>query len=106
MDFGGPYPDGHYNLGITDKRTRFPVVDVVYCTSAKSTKEKLKKVFSTQGTREQIETDNGPPFILKVLVVFAQDEVFKNHRFTPLHPLENVDAENFMKLPNRMAKYA
>ena len=26
IDFGGPYPDGHYNLVVIDKRTRFPVV--------------------------------------------------------------------------------
>ena len=26
VDFGGPYPDGHYNLVVIDKQTRFPVV--------------------------------------------------------------------------------
>ena len=25
-DFGAPYPDGHYNLVMIDKRTRFPIV--------------------------------------------------------------------------------
>ena len=29
VDFGGPYPDGHYNLVVTDKRTRYPDVEVV-----------------------------------------------------------------------------
>lgn len=29
-DFGGPYPDGHYNLVIIDKRTRYPVVETVH----------------------------------------------------------------------------
>ena len=24
VDFGGPYPDGHYNLVVIDKRTRYP----------------------------------------------------------------------------------
>ena len=32
VDFGGPYPDGHYNLVIMDKRSRYPEVEVVYST--------------------------------------------------------------------------
>ena len=28
IDFGGPYPDGHYNLVAIDQRTRYPVVEV------------------------------------------------------------------------------
>lgn len=27
VDFGGPYQDGHYNLVVTDKRTRCPEVE-------------------------------------------------------------------------------
>jgi hypothetical protein len=27
VDFGGPYPDGHYNLLVIDKRTRYPEVE-------------------------------------------------------------------------------
>lgn len=49
VDFGGPYPDGHYNLVVIDKRTRYPEVERVYSTSAKSTTEKLKKMFATHG---------------------------------------------------------
>ena len=26
VDFGGPYPDGHYNIVVIDKRTRYPEV--------------------------------------------------------------------------------
>ena len=29
VDFGGPYPDGHYNLVVIDKRTRYPVVEQI-----------------------------------------------------------------------------
>ena len=32
IDFGGPYPDGHYNLVAIDKRTRYPEVEVTYST--------------------------------------------------------------------------
>ena len=43
VDFGGPYPDGHYNLVIIDKRTRCPKVETLYATAVKPTKEKRKK---------------------------------------------------------------
>jgi len=29
IDHGGPYPDGHYNLVLIDKRTTYPVVESV-----------------------------------------------------------------------------
>ena len=62
VDFGGPYPDGHYNMVVIDQRTRYPEVEIVYSTGIKATKEKLKKIFATHGTSVQVETDNGPPF--------------------------------------------
>ena len=101
VDFGGPYPDGHYNLVITDKRTRYPEIEVVYSTAMKSTKEKLKKIFAAYGTPEQLESDNGPPFNYKEFAEFALEEGFKHHRITPLHPRANGEAESFMKLLNK-----
>lgn len=32
------YPDGHYNLVITDKKTRYPEVDLVHSAAEKETK--------------------------------------------------------------------
>ncbi|MCG8047363.1 MAG: DDE-type integrase/transposase/recombinase, partial [Candidatus Thiodiazotropha taylori] len=106
VDFGGPYPDGHLNLVIIDKRTRYPEVETVNTTSMKSTKEKLKKVFATHGTPEVLETDNGPPFNAKEFAEFAEEEGFRHHRITPLHPRANGEAENFMKLLNKTEQRA
>ena len=106
VDFGGPYPDGHYNLVIIDKRTRYPEVEVTYSTAAKPTKEKLKRVFATYGTPEQLETDNGPPFNSKEFSDFAAEEGFRHHQITPLHPQANGEAENFMKLLNKTEQRA
>jgi hypothetical protein len=47
VDFGEPYPDGHYNLVVIDKRTRYLEVEKLHTTACKQTKEKLKKIFST-----------------------------------------------------------
>ena len=42
IDFGGPYPDSHYNLVLIDKRTRYPVVETMPSTSFPPIKERLK----------------------------------------------------------------
>ena len=62
IDHGGPYPDGHYNLVLIDKRTRYPVVENVPSTDFQTNKERLKHIFATYGTPKRIESDNGPPF--------------------------------------------
>ena len=38
VDFGGPYPDGHDNFVVIDKRTRYPEVESIHSTAAKPTK--------------------------------------------------------------------
>ena len=65
VDFGGPYPDGHYNLVAVDKRTRYPEVKTTHSTAFKPTMEKLKEIFATHGTPRRLESDNGPPSIPK-----------------------------------------
>ena len=101
VDFGGPYPDGHYNLVVIDKRTRYPEVEVVYSTGIKPTKEKLKKIFATHGIPIQVESDNCPPFQSKEFAEFAAIEGFRHHRITPLHPRANGEAESFMNLSTK-----
>ncbi len=101
IDFGGPYPDGHYNLVAVDKRTRYPEVEKVYSTSCESTTEKLKKMFSTYGTPNRIESDNGPPFNSAQFKKFAEEEGFVHHRITPEHPRANGEAESFMRVLNK-----
>jgi hypothetical protein len=106
MDFGGPYPDGHYNLVLIDKRTRYPVVEEISSTSFKLTKEKLKQIFSTYGTPNILISDNGPPFNSHDFEDFAKEEGFKHHRITPIHPRANGQAENFMRLMNKTEQIA
>ena len=93
VHFGDPYPDGHYDLVVMDKRTRYPEVEVVYLTGTKPTKEKLKKIFATHGTPIQVERDNGPLFQTKEFAEFAAVEGFRHHIITPLHPRVNGETE-------------
>ena len=90
--FGGSYPDGHYNLVVIDKRTRFPVVEQTTSTSCKVTSDRLRKIFATHGIPERLESDNGPPFQSEEFAEFAIEMGFHHHRITPEHPRANVEA--------------
>ncbi|XP_053380042.1 uncharacterized protein LOC128548702 [Mercenaria mercenaria] len=106
MDFGGPYPDGHYNLVIIDKRTRYPVVEQTRSTSSRVTCEKSRGIFATYGVPERLESDNGPPFNSVEFKEFSQEMGFYHHRVTPEHPRANGEAERFMKVLNKTEKIA
>lgn len=105
-DFVGPYPDGHYNLVVIDKRSRYPVVEETRSTSFREIKSKLKKTFATFGTPRQFETDNGPPFNSHNFAEFSKQEGFKHHLVTPGHPKANGTSESFMKLMNKTEQIA
>ena len=106
VDFGGPYPDGHYNLVVIDKRTRFPAVEQTTSTSCRATCDRLRKIFATHGIPERLETDNGPPFNSTDFQKFAEEMGFKHHRVTPEHPRANGEAESFMKVLNKTEQIA
>ena len=106
IDFGGPYPDGHYNLVAIDRRTRYPEVATVYSTACRSTTEKLKVMFATHGTPRKITSDNGPPFSSREFSQFADEEGFEHCKVTPLHPRANGEVEVFMKTLNKTEQIA
>ena len=100
-DFGGPYPDGHYNLVLIDKYSRYPEVEFTESTSFKAIKPKLQRMFSTHGTPRRLETDNGPPFNSEAFAVFAKEQGFKHHRVTLAHAQANGEVERFMAVLNK-----
>ena len=106
IDFGGPYPDGHYNLVAVDRRTRYPEVEVVSSTAFKPTKERLKKMFAHHGVPRRVYSDNGPPFNSKEFSDFAEEEGFQHHRITPLHPRAYGQVERFMQVLNKTEQIA
>ena len=105
VDFGGPYPDGHYNLLAIVKSNRYPEVARTQSTAFRPTKDRLKTMFSTHGIPRQLESDNGPPCNSKEFAEFAKTESF-HHRVTPGHARANGEAESFMKLLNKTEQIA
>ena len=62
IDFCGPFPSGEYLLVVIDAYSRFPEVEIVKSTSAKSTIPKLEQIFARHGIPHILKSDNGPPF--------------------------------------------
>jgi transposase InsO family protein len=106
VDFGGPYPDCHYNLVAIDKRTRYSEVGRTMSTSFHQMKEKLKTIFANHGIPRQIESDNRPSFQSKDFEELAEEEGFHHHCVTLRHARANGEAESFMKLLNKTERIA
>ena len=58
IDYGGPYPDDHYNLVVIDKRKTFSAVEQTTSTSFRVTCDRLWKIFATYGILEVVERDH------------------------------------------------
>ena len=101
VDYGGAYPDGHYNLVMIDKRSRYPVVEEVSNTEFEQARVAFKKVFATYGTPVCIESDGGPPFNSTEFARFANIEGFEHHVVTPDHARANGMVERFMQPLNK-----
>ena len=106
VDFGGPYPDGHYKLVVIDKRTKNPIVEPISSTKFSPVKERFKHIFATYSTPRIIESDNGPPFTSKEYDEFAKEEGLELHRITPIHPRANGESEKFMQTMNKTGQIA
>ena len=61
-DFVGPFPSGELLLVVIDEFNRFPKVEIINSTSAKTVIPKLDDIFSRQGVPCVLKTDNGYPF--------------------------------------------
>jgi len=106
IDFGGPYPDGHYNLVVIDQRTRYPVAEVVSSNGFKQTKEMLKNTFAYLGIPRRVTSDSGPPFNSEQFKDFAKEKGFVHHRASTNHLRANTQVERFMQTLNKTEQIA
>ena len=106
MDFNGPLPSGVYLMVLVDDYSRYPVVEIINSTSAKTVIPQLDKIFSMFGIPEVVKTDNGPPFNGYEFTKFAEYMGFKHRKITPLWPQANGEAERFMRTIGKIIKAA
>ena len=88
---------GHYVLVVIDDYSRFPEVDIVHSTSAKTVIPKLDRIFAAYGVPQVVKSDNGPPFSGHEFAQFAEYLGFKHRKVTPLWPEANGEVERVMK---------
>ena len=96
VDFPGPLPtkDQH---AIIDGRTRYPGVEIVHNTSAKSTIQCFESIFSRHGIPRTIVSDNGPPFHGDEFRQYMSTNWIEHRKITPIWPQTNGETETFMK---------
>ena len=91
------FPSGELLLVVIDEFSRFPEVEIINSTSAKTVIPKLDDIFFRQGVPCVLKTDNGPPFDSSEFEQFAKYLGFKHRRVTPYWPKANGEAERFMR---------
>lgn len=97
MDFCGPFPTGETLLVVIDGYSKFPEVEVMHSTQAKSVIRQLDKMFARHGFPDKVTSDNGPPFNSEELKKYMEHHAILHHRITPLWPQANGEVESFMK---------
>ena len=90
-------PTGDYLLVVVDDYSRYPEIDIVSSTSAKSVIPKLDRIFATFGSPQVVRTDNGPPFNSSDFASFALYIGFHHRKITPLWPQANGEVERMMR---------
>ena len=93
-----------YLLLITDDYSRYPVVETVKSTAAKTVIPKLDKVFSEFGVPDVVKSDNGPPFNSKEFTTFADDLGFKHRKVTLKWARANGEVERFVRTVKKVIK--
>ncbi|KAK3092457.1 hypothetical protein FSP39_003031 [Pinctada imbricata] len=106
VDFCGPFPSGDYLLVVIDDYSRYPEVEIVHSTSARTTMTRLDKIFATHGIPQVVKTDNGPPFQSQQFRDFSKYMGFKHRKITPLWPRANGEVERFMRTIGKLIKTA
>ncbi|GFO01889.1 transposon ty3-g Gag-Pol polyprotein, partial [Plakobranchus ocellatus] len=83
VDFAGPFPTGEHLLIVIDDYSRFPEVEIVNSTSARSVTPKLNQIFARFGTPSVLKSDNGSPFNGEEFASFAKKMGFHHRKITP-----------------------
>ena len=98
IDFYGPIPQvNKYLLVVTDTYSKFPEVEIVSSTDAKSCIPLLDRIFAAHGIPTNIRTDNGPPFNGYEMERYMTALGINWTTSTPLWPQGNAHVERFMK---------
>ena len=84
IDFLGLFPNGRYIFVMIDQRTKYPDIDFMRSTLARSVIFVLERFFSSYGIPNNIVSGNGLPFTSYELQRYFTSRGIKNHKTCPL----------------------
>ena len=90
-------PTGEYLMVVIDDYSRFPVIEIIRSTSAKTVVPRLDTIFAAYGIPVTVRSDNGPPFNSHEFKQFAGYSGFEHRKVTPLWPQANGEVERMMR---------
>ncbi|XP_039396848.1 uncharacterized protein K02A2.6-like, partial [Mauremys reevesii] len=105
VDFAGPL-EGSMFLVAVDAHSKWPEVFIMQSTTAESTIQKLRGLFSRFGLPEQLVSDNGPQFVSQEFQNFMKANGIHHITSAPYHPSTNGLAERFVQTMKNALKSA
>ena len=103
VDFAGPFLGKMFFI-VVDAHSKWPEVISMSSTTAQSTIEVLRSLFSRYGLPEQLVSDNGAQFTSEEFTQFMKVNGIKHIRSAPYHPATNGLAERFVQTFKRAMK--
>jgi transposase InsO family protein len=96
VDFAGPFIGGMFII-VIDAHSKWLEVMKMSSTTAESTINALRYLFSMYGLPEELVSDNGPQFVAQEFETFLSSNGVKHVRSAPYHPSSNGEAERAVR---------
>ena len=103
IDHAGPM-NGNTFLVLVDSHSKWPEVERVPSTDAKTTCAVLRKLFATHGIPRTLVSDNGAGFASAELQQFLARNGVKHVFSAPYHPSSNGQAERYVRIFKEMLR--
>lgn len=103
MDHAGPM-NGNTYLIVVDSYSKWPEIERVKSTDAKTTIAVLRKLFASHGIPRTIVSDNGPGFSSGELQQFFSRNGVQHIFSAPYHPSSNGQAERYVRVFKEMLR--
>ena len=96
--------NGNTFLVVVDSHSKWPEVERVQSTDAKTTCAVLRKLFATHGIPRTVVSDNGAGFASAELQQFLARNGVKHVFSAPYHPSSNGQAERYVRIFKEMLR--
>ena len=96
VDFAGPFRNEMF-LVVVDAHSKWLEIVRMSSTSAASTINALRHMFSSYGLPKEVVSDNGPQFVAEEFEIFLKRNGIAHIKSAPYHPSSNGEAERAVR---------